>query len=72
MFICGKGHAEVAYEDWDCPMCKLIEEHEKTLDRQSEYHSNELDKFQDTLNHVAYQRDDYYNLLQIHHPELLI
>ncbi len=72
MFICGKGHAEVAYEDWDCPMCKLIEEHEKILNRQSEYYNNELDKFQDTLNHVTDQRDDYYNLLQIHHPELLI
>lgn len=29
MFICGKGHPEIVFEDWDCPMCKLIEEHEK-------------------------------------------
>lgn len=29
MTVCSRNHEEIIYDDWDCPVCKLVEEKEK-------------------------------------------
>jgi len=61
MNICSDGHDEICYDTYDCPMCKLIDEHIDTIDDLDE----KIDDLENTIN-------DLTNLIKQHIPEELI
>ena len=65
MKICSNNHEEIIYDSWSCPFCEYIDKAEDmALTIQAE-HNAAIDRISD-------QRDEYLDLLQTYHPELLI
>jgi len=48
--VCSKGHAEIVYEDWTCPVCELIDEHGRELDELRDDHSDAIVALEDEIN----------------------
>lgn len=65
MYICSYRHEEIVHEDRVCPMCKLIDAHNDTLDKLAS-------EYQDTIDNLTDERDEYRSLLITHLPELLV
>ena len=65
MYICSYGHEEIVHEDRTCPMCALIDSHNEAL-------SKLASEYQDIIDNLTYERDEYRSLLLAHLPELLI
>lgn len=65
MYICSFKHEEIVHESRDCPLCALVDAHDKVFDKLQ-------DEFADQLDAVTTERDYYRSLLEEHNPELLI
>ena len=61
MQICASYHEEITFEEWDCPMCALIREHDA-----------EIIDIENKVNEIQQQSDEYKYLLETHNPELLL
>ena len=65
MTICARNHPEIVFEDWDCPICRLVKEHDLFIYRLEE-------KAETQIAEMKEDRDYYLELLQINNPELFI
>lgn len=65
MYICSYGHEEIVHEDRTCPMCALLDSHNEALDKLTS-------EYQNTIDNLTDERDEYHFLLLTHLPELLV